>query len=212
MIKTARFRKVTQNRKKNFDLPRQRMATHNKSTLSDEEIIHEILQNGRHHLYEELYTRYYKKVLDKSYSFLKNRQLAEEVTSDILSKAYEKLAGFKETSSFSSWLFSITYNHCIDYLRYKKKLHYPEWNQANVIPEIIDETEEDLTELNYANLMTIMEKIHPEEKAMLQMKYQDNLSIKDISNALRVSESAAKMRLKRAKARVLYLYKEKYAE
>ncbi|MFT3737691.1 MAG: RNA polymerase sigma factor [Breznakibacter sp.] len=188
------------------------MANHNKSTLSDEEIIYEIVQNGRHYLYEELYTRYFKKVLDKSYSFLKNRQLAEESATDILSKTYEKLPSFKETSSFSSWLFSITYNHCIDYLRYKKKLHYPEWNQANVIPEIIDETEEDLTELNYANLMAIMEQIHPEEKAMLQMKYHDNLSIKDISIALRVSESAAKMRLKRAKARVLYLYKEKYAE
>jgi RNA polymerase sigma-70 factor (ECF subfamily) len=97
-------------------------------------------------------------------------------------------------------------------LRAKKKLHYPEWNQANVIPEIIDEADEDLVELNYNKLLHILEQIHPEEKAMIQMKYQDNLSIKDISEALRVSESAAKMRLKRAKARVLYLYKEKFRE
>jgi RNA polymerase sigma factor (sigma-70 family) len=188
------------------------MATNSKSSLLDEAIIAEIVHGNRHHLYEELYARYYKKVLDKSYSFLKNRQLAEEAASDILSKAYEKLGSFKETSSFSSWLYSIAYNHCIDYLRHKKKLHYPEWNQANVIPEIIDETEEDLTDLNYNNLLKILELIHPEEKAMLHMKYQDNLSIKDICNALGLSESAAKMRLKRAKARVLYLYKEKFAD
>jgi DNA-directed RNA polymerase specialized sigma24 family protein len=91
-------------------------------------------------------------------------------------------------------------------------LHYPEWNQANIIPEIIDETEEDFTDLNYNNLIKTMELIHPEEKAMLLMKYQDNISIKDICLALQVSESAAKMRLKRAKARVLYLYKEKFAD
>jgi RNA polymerase sigma factor (sigma-70 family) len=188
------------------------MAIRNKSELSDEIIISQIVNNGHHHLFEELYTRYFKKVMDKSYSFLKNRQLAEEAASDVLSKAYEKLSGFKSNSSFSSWLYSITYNHCIDYLRLQKKLHYPEWNQANIIPEIIDETEEDLTELNYNNLIKILELIHPEEKAMIQMKYQDNLSIKEIGNALRVSESAAKMRLKRAKARVLYLYKEKYSD
>jgi len=182
------------------------------SNTSDEEIISEILKNNHHDLFEILYKRYYKKVLDKSYSFLKNRQLAEEAASDILSKAFEKLGSYKETASFSSWLYSISYNHCIDFLRAKKKLHYPEWNQANVIPEIIDEADEDLVELNYNKLLHIMEQIHPEEKAMIQMKYQDNLSIKDISEALRVSESAAKMRLKRAKARVLYLYKEKFRE
>jgi RNA polymerase sigma-70 factor (ECF subfamily) len=182
------------------------------SNTSDEEIISEILKNHRHDLFEILYKRYYKKVLDKSYSFLKNRQLAEEAASDILSKAFEKLASYKETASFSSWLYSISYNHCIDFLRAKKKLHYPEWNQANIIPEIIDEAEEDLVEINYNKLIQILEDIHPEEKAMIQMKYQDNLSIKDISEALRVSESAAKMRLKRAKARVLYLYKEKFKE
>jgi RNA polymerase sigma factor (sigma-70 family) len=188
------------------------MTNNRKSALSDEAIVAEIIHSRRLHLYEELYARYYKKVLDKSYSFLKNRQLAEEAASDILSKAYEKLSSFKENASFSSWLYSITYNHCIDYLRYKKKLHYPEWNQANIIPEIIDETEEDLTDLNYNNLLKILELIHPEEKAMLQMKYQDNISIKDICNVLSLSESAAKMRLKRAKARVLYLYKEKYTD
>lgn len=212
MIKTAEFQKVTQNSNFFFEGRSKYMTKSFNSNTSDEEIVSEILKNHRHDLFEILYKRYYKKVLDKSYSFLKNRQLAEEAAGDVLSKAFEKLSSYKETASFSSWLYSISYNHCIDFLRAKKKLHYPEWNQANIIPEIIDESEEDLVEFNYNNLLQILEEIHPEEKAMIQMKYQDNLSIKDISEALRVSESAAKMRLKRAKARVLYLYKEKFKE
>ena len=78
------------------------------------------------------------------------------------------------------------------------------------MPEIIDETEENIQDINYDNLRIILELVHPEEKALLLMKYQDELSMKQISAALRISEDAAKMRLKRARTRVLYLYTEKY--
>lgn len=160
--------------------------------------------------FEVLYNRYYTKVLDKCYSFVKNKQQAEELTEDIFSKVFEKLPSYKQLSSFSSWLYSITYNHCIDYLREKKKLHYPNWDRENELPEIIDDTDDIIEEINYDNLLTVLELIHPEEKALLLMKYQDELSMKQIGVALRISEDAAKMRLKRARARVLYLYKQKY--
>lgn len=177
---------------------------------TDEEIVNSIINSGNHELFELLYTRYFKKVKDKCYSFLKDSKQAEEFANDILSKAYEKIPGFKGTSSFSSWLYSITYNYCIDYLRFKKKLHYPNWNSSNEIPEIIDETEADFEEANYDNLLTILEIIHPEEKVLLLMKYQDNLPIKQIAQTLRISEDAVKMRLKRARTRVIYLYRQKF--
>ncbi|MCC5932476.1 MAG: RNA polymerase sigma factor [Cyclobacteriaceae bacterium] len=178
--------------------------------LSDEQLIHLMKQNNMPKLFDILYNRYYSKVTGKCYDMLKNKELAKESAIDILSKAYEKLPAFKEQSSFSSWLYTITYNHCIDYLRQRKRMHYPEWNRENEIPEIIDEQEVDLVDVNYEKLMGIMEIIHPEEKAMILMKYQDGLSIKDISKALRITDSACKMRLKRAKTRILFLYKKKY--
>ena len=177
---------------------------------SDEEIVRIIISSGNHELFEILYSRYYKKVRDKSFSFLKDSKLSEEFANDILTKAYEKISGFKGNSSFSSWLYSITYNFCIDYLRVKKKLHYPEWNSNNEIPEIIDESEADFQEADYDNLLTILELIHPEEKVLLLMKYQDNLQIKQIAKTLRISEDAVKMRLKRARSRVIYMYNQKF--
>lgn len=183
-----------------------------KTQFSDEEIIHKIVDEGASNDYEILYKRYYTKVLDNCYSFIKDRTLAEELAEDIFSKVYEKLPTFKFRSTFSSWLFSITYNHCIDYLRDKEKMHYPNWNRESEFPDIIDEHEENLDEINYDNLMKIMELIHPEEKALLMMKYRDDISMKQIGAALRISEDAAKMRLKRARTRVLYLYREKYMQ
>jgi len=178
--------------------------------LKDEEIVHEILYGNKVHLFELLYRRYYHKVVDKVFSFIKNRKLAQEFSNDILAKVYEKLPGFKGNASFSSWVYAITYNHCIDYMRLQKKLHYPDWNKQNIIPEIPDESEEDITGATFENVLTILEMVHPEEKALLLMKYQDNLSLKEIATTLRISEDAVKMRLKRARTRVFYLYRKRY--
>ncbi len=178
--------------------------------LKDDEIIHKIRHENSSKYFEVLYNRYHSRVLDKCYSFVKNRQIAEELAEDVFSKVFEKLTSFKQLSSFSSWLYSVTYNHCIDYLREKKKLHYPNWSRENELPEIFEDTEEIVEDINYENLLAIMEIIHPEEKALLLMKYKDELSMKQIAVALRISEDAAKMRLKRARTRVLYLYTKKY--
>lgn len=174
--------------------------------LSDEEIIRKMISEGNQRLFEVIHQRYFKKVRDRCYSFLKNRPLADEFANDILSKVYEKIPGFKGNSAFSSWLYSITYNYVIDYMRKKKQLHYPSWNEKNEIPEIIDETDSDIEDFDYEKLLVIFEKIHPEEKALLLMKYQDGIPIKDIARSLSITDDAVKMRLKRARSRVIYLY------
>ena len=178
--------------------------------LQDDEIIHLILDEGQKELYSILFNRYRGKVNDKCYSLLKNRELAKEATQSILEKTYEKLNSFKGKASFSSWLYSITYNYCIDYLRNKKKMSYPEWNNLQDLPEIQESLDEEEEMINSDKLNVVLDKIHPEEKALLLMKYSDDISIHQIAGALRLTESATKMRIKRARARVIYLYNQMY--
>lgn len=179
---------------------------HKSLEISDEEIVHRIRQSNETELYSLIYKRYFPKVLDKCYSLTHSRELSEELAGDILSKTYEKLDSFKGNSSFSSWLYSVTYNYCIDWLREKKKLHYPEWNSSNELPEIIDESYDEDGEISYEKLMSLLDRLHTEEKALIMMRYFDEMPLQQIAEALRVTESAAKMRLKRAKARLLFLY------
>lgn len=175
--------------------------------LTDEEIVKRIVNGKRQDLFSVLYERFSAKVFDKCYSLVKDRELANELTQEIFTKAFEKLDKFRAESSFSSWLYVITYNHSIEYLRRKRKMHYPEWNNNNELLEILDESEKDFANIKYSRMMQIFDQIHPEEKTLLLMKYQDDIPIKTIQDTLQISESAAKMRIKRAKARVLYLYK-----
>lgn len=182
-----------------------------KEQLSDERIIELVLSGGKEtRNFEFLYQRYYNKVKNKCFSIVQDQLLASDLVDDVFSKVYEKLASFKGHSSFSTWLYSITNNYCIDYLRIQKKMHYPEWNsehEMHDIPEIVEEIDE---EIDYDRLIEIMQDLHPEERALIQMKYMEDQSLKAISEALRITESATKMRLKRAKTRLLFLYSRKY--
>jgi len=178
----------------------------NFNKLSDEELVKNIVLEQKKELFGILFNRYFSIIKNRCYGFVKNKSVAEELANDILSKAFEKIDGFKGKSSFSSWLYSISYNAIIDFLRKKKQVHYPNWNMQNELPEIIDESDTDISELSYEKLIEVLEKIHPEEKALLLMKYQHELPVKEIAAALSISEDAVKMRLKRARARVVYIY------
>jgi RNA polymerase sigma-70 factor (ECF subfamily) len=178
------------------------------SAVKDEELVRRITEEHQTALFDVLYERYHKKVADKSFSLLKNKELSRDAVQAIFIRAFERLAGFRGEAAFSSWLYTITYNYCIDFLRKQKQLHYPEWNSLQDLPEIIDEAYEDFEAFDEELFIRLLDEIHPEEKALLMMKYHDNISIRDIGIALRISESAAKMRLKRARARLLFLYQE----
>jgi len=179
--------------------------------FSDIQLVDLIVHEKKTCLFEILYHRYYKRVLDTCYSILKDRDMAKEFTLEIFSKVFEKLESYRKNASFSSWLYAISYNHCIEYLRHKKRLNYPDWNRKNQLPDVIDDIpEEDITGIKYNRLQKILDMIHPEEKALLLMKYQDNIPVKLIMSTFRISESAAKMRIKRARNRVLHLYKMLY--
>lgn len=176
--------------------------------LSDKEIIRKINQDHNTNLFEILYNRYSGKVYDKCFSLLKDQTLAREFVQDIFCRVFERLIDFRGESNFSTWLYAITYNNCIEYLRTKKKMNYPDWNVQQELPDVIDELSQ--KEINSDRLMKVLEEIHPEEKALLIMHYIDNMPITYIQTALKISESATKMRLKRARDRVAFLYKEKY--
>ena len=176
--------------------------------LPDIEIIKKIKHEHNTNLFGILYIRYSTKVFEKCNSLLKDPVMAQEFVQDIFCKVFEKLIDFRGESNFSTWLYSITYNHCIEYLRVKKKMNYPDWNSSHELPDVIDEIDD--KEINSDRLMGILDQIHPEEKALLTMHYIDNFPIAYIQTALKISESATKMRLKRARERVAYIYSQKY--
>lgn len=184
------------------------MKNSNLKHFSDEELVALYVDSQRNHFFEELYERYANKVYRKCYSFVYNQERAEDFTHDIFLKLIVKIGTFKETAKFSTWLYSITYNYCMDQIRVNKKQNETQLDDNFEVEEV------DLSyidEMQSEGLKKSLEKIPSDEKALLLMKYQDDFSIKEISDALNISESAVKMRLMRSKDKLRKLYLENIA-
>ncbi len=183
------------------------------SSLSDRQIIEQILLTGKTVYFGALYDRYANKVYRKCISMVKSREDARDLTHDILVKAFLKISSFQGNSSFSTWIYTITYNHCIDFLRQKQKNRVVEYNNVTDGHDLeeVDEIEnKKLFEIEVGRLKELLFELSEDDRAIILMKYQDEMSIEQIRTVLKLSSSAVKMRLKRARDRLRKLYEKTY--
>lgn len=175
--------------------------------LSDERIIEKYIATQNAGYFDCLYKRYSKKVFGKCLSMLKSEALAEDAVQEIFVKILLNISKFTGKSKFSTWLYSITYNFCIDMIRKDKKKVGVLVEDINAYGDVEDEVEDfEILEINVGRLKKVLDVIPEGDKAVLLMKYLEEFSIKDISDIIGKSESAVKMQIKRAKEKFLKQY------
>jgi RNA polymerase sigma factor (sigma-70 family) len=177
--------------------------------LSDEELVRQFIQTQKNQFFEEIYERYSEKVYRKCYSFVNNASRAEDLAHDVFLKVITKIGTFKENARFSTWLYSITYNYCMDSIRRSKRIKEEAIYEGFDFVE--EEVDHEMLSMQAEGLKKGLNEISPEEKAMLLMKYQDDFSIKEIAQTFKISESATKMRLLRTKEKMRKLYMQHIA-
>jgi RNA polymerase sigma-70 factor (ECF subfamily) len=178
------------------------MKTAGKINLNDEQLVKEYLKGDNNSL-GLLYNRYYAKVYHKCLSFCGNPDDAFDLAQDILMKAFSNIESFKGSSKFSTWLFSITTNHCISTAaKSKKECRLNADSDYNFIANDMNE-EELAARKNRENLELRMDEyllqLPENDSKMLDLKYRLDYSIKDLQREFRLSASAVKMRLLRAR-------------
>ena len=183
-----------------------------KKRTSDIELIRKYLSTQRDEYFRMLYRRYSTKVYSKCLSLLKEEALANDATQDIFMKIFLNLSRFEEKSKFSTWVYSITYNYCIDFLRKRKKEQGLFSDEMDETPDVAEEVPDyKLLEIEVERLKNVLEQIPPGDKEVLLMKYREELSVREIAEVLDKTESAIKMKIKRAKHKAVSVYDSIYA-
>jgi RNA polymerase sigma factor (sigma-70 family) len=187
-------------------------STFNASGASDEELIREIRSSKSPKLFETIYQRYSKKVFNKCLSFTHDDKQAEDLVHDIFLKTYIKLGTFDFNAKFSTWVYAITYNTCVDFIKGEaRRKEVPIAENLDLYDYLNDESDDDkLFEIKVDQLKVLLELIPKEDKVLLLLKYQDGASIAELMEVTGLQESAIKMRLKRSKAKLVKLSNERY--
>ena len=176
---------------------------------TDEELVLLFVETQRGQYFDVLYQRYERKVYWQCFSFVKDHVMAQDLTQDIFLKLIYKLNSFKEFSKFSTWLFALSRNHCVDHLHSVKRKG-EEWLDTDM--EISGGENSDnafeMEDVAILPLQKAVDRLTPDEKGLLYMKYIDETSIRDIAYLLQTSESAIKMRLSRSKEKLRVNYRK----
>jgi len=175
--------------------------------LEDEEIV-KLITKGEKQYFEILHDRYREKVFSKCMTMTNRVAVAEDQTQDILIKALNAIKTYRGKAKYSTWLYAITYNHCVNYLRDNKRIKFDDWETLLDIPDESNEEEVfQIMDLQKERLTLLLELLKPEDKAILVLKYLEGMDLEQIRYILSVESIAAlKMRLLRARKRLRGIY------
>ncbi|MGI5859662.1 MAG: sigma-70 family RNA polymerase sigma factor [Tepidanaerobacteraceae bacterium] len=155
--------------------------------------------------FENLISGYEKKVYNTVYRFFNNVEDAMDITQEIFIKVFTSLYGFRENSSFSTWLYRIAVNTCIDFLRKKKEDMLPIKEEMAVGGEIklgshTESPEEyvERRELKQA-LMKAINTLPEEQRMCVILRDIQGFSYTEISDILICSLGTIKSRLYRGR-------------
>jgi len=133
-----------------------------------------------------------------------NENDAEDITIQTFSKAFDKIETYNEDYKFKTWLITISKNIHIDLVRKQKKsIRNTSKDNEDHYFDIVDDspTPEDkiITEQNLAKLLRDIKKLKPHYQEVINLRYFQELSYKEISEELKEPINNVKVKLLRAK-------------
>ncbi len=164
--------------------------------------------NGDQKAYAELMSRYKDAIYFMLLKMVNNKSDAEDLTIEAFGKAFKNIHQYSPSFAFSTWLFKIASNNCIDYLRKKKGNHISldgrnNDNDQDMSMSLKSNTldpEENMIKKQKALLMhTIVDKLKPRYRKLVELRYFKEYSYEEIANELELPIGTVKAQLFRAR-------------
>ena len=157
-------------------------------------------QAGQLDAFEELVRRHRLATYRVALRMLGDQSDAEDATQDAFVQAWRKLGGFRADAAFSTWMYRIVTNRCLNMLRARRRTEpLPDDREAPASrPDRIAEARWQVQDLKLAIL-----RLTPEQRAPLVLRELQGCSYEEIAEVLDVSISAVKSRLHRARLELL---------
>ena len=166
----------------------------------DKELLKRAL-NGDISAFEELVSSNEKRIYNLCYRMMKNEQDAQDMAQEALIKAWRNLRNFNLKAAFSTWLYKIAINTCLDELRKRKNNTQSIENLKEKGHTIKDEKTQNFTEdsdLRYG-ITQAMDKLKPKEKLIVVLKDVQGYSYEEISEILNCPVGTVRSRLSRSR-------------
>lgn len=163
---------------------------------------------GEQKAYKELMNRYRAQIYALMYRMVHSAVEAEDLVQEAFMKAFGSLPNFNYEYAFSTWLYKIATNNCIDHLRKKKlqtfsidaPVHYKDTTYRVEIPDFSYHPEKEMMQSERNSLIKIaIEELPEKYKQVIYLRHTDELSYEEIAALLKIPIGTVKARIFRAR-------------
>ena len=175
----------------------------------DLELINRALETGDPTAYNELMKLYRDPLYFMLYEKVGDQELAKDLTIESLGKAFKKLHLYVPNYVFSTWLFTVARNHCIDYLRKNKlptvsidKMMLDEDGKRtnfDLISDMLNPEQEMEKKQRIAILRQIVDQLKPKYRALVKLRYFKEMTYVEIATTLDIPIGTVKAQLHRSR-------------
>jgi len=157
--------------------------------LNDEQIIKEIL-SGDTEIYREIIRRYEDKLSRYLHKFISDKDDIEDVLQNVFIKAYKNLYGFDVNKKFSSWIYRISHNEAINYLKkYKSNRICLDDIEYKLIDDKVDINKEADRKFLKEEVEEVLNKMNVKYREPLVLFYLEEMSYEEISDILKMPKN-----------------------
>ncbi|MCK5856308.1 MAG: sigma-70 family RNA polymerase sigma factor [Bacteroidales bacterium] len=175
----------------------------------DYELIRRAIDHNDRNAYANLMGNYRDSIYFMLLKMTNNKDDAEDMTIEAFGKAFKKLEQYTPNYAFSTWLFKIASNNCIDFIR-KKKHHLISLDKeyqdeagtelAQRIPSSVLDPEEELIKSQKIKIMReVVDKLKPHYRILIELRYFKELTYEEIAEELNLPLGTVKAKLFRAR-------------
>lgn len=170
----------------------------------DVKIVEELKKDkSKEGVFDQIYNFYRDQIFFFAYSYLKNREDAEEVTQETFILLYQKIEELKKIESFDSWLFKICYFRIMTLLRTKQKdykmVDKDSKNYEALIQQIKDTKEDEEQNYIYEVVSEEVAGLSERLKGVAYLYYFEGFTMKEIGLILEIPEGTVKSRINKLK-------------
>ncbi|MBM4387742.1 MAG: RNA polymerase sigma factor [Deltaproteobacteria bacterium] len=166
--------------------------------------------NGDAKAFEGLMKKYYKRILNFIYRFTFNRELSEDLTQEVFLKLYNAKDGYTASGKFSTFLYRIAANHCLNELRKGEygartvSIHKDDRDDGRRVPELRDENVRNPQEIvetmrSSEFISSALSSLPERQKTAFILCEFEGFSYSEIAGIMRTSESSVKSLLNRCR-------------
>jgi len=176
----------------------------------DFRLVQQARDHGDQKAYAELLNNYRDSLYFMMLKMTGNPTDAEDLTIEAFGKAFKNLAQYSTAYAFSTWLFKIAANNCIDFLRKNRRLQFSEGTfrdedeektdyPSNIPSNTLDPEEKIIEKQKIALMHDVVEKLKPHYRNLVQLRYFSEWSYEEIATELNLPIGTVKAQLFRAR-------------